>query len=158
MRCVPLCFLPLVFALALAACGGSDDEPEPADADQAEEQGGPEAAAQAVAEGFMAALNSDDAEAACDFLDESAQNAVSSESEEAEDCVTAFPDYKAGLPEVEFFEIGEVEVGEDLDGETEIVTVTLDHPDEDAVAMEVREIADGEWRATRVPGTSLGGA
>src|SRR5699024_2740495 len=127
MRCVPLCFLPLVFALALAACGGSDDEPEPADADQAEEQGGPEAAAQAVAEGFMAALNSDDAEAACDFLDESAQNAVSSESEEAEDCVTAFPDYKAGLPEGELFESGEGEVGEDRGGEAARVTVTLDH-------------------------------
>src|SRR5699024_6307728 len=129
MRCVPPCFLPLL--LALAACGGSDDEPEPADADQAEEQGGPEAAAQAAAEGFRAALIADAAAAACYVLDESGQTAGSSETEEAEACVTASPDYRAGLPAVEFFEIGEVEVGEDLDGETEIVTVTLDHPDED---------------------------
>lgn len=156
MRRILLCSIPL--ALALTACGGGEDEPSPEDADQAEEEGGSEAAAQAVAEGFMAALNADDAEAACDFLDEAAQNAVSSESEGAEDCVTAFPDYKAGLPEVEFIEIGEVSVSEDLDGETEIATVALDHPEEELAAMEVRETTDGEWRATRVPGTSLGGA
>lgn len=156
MRRILLCSLPLV--LALSACGGGEDEPGPEDAGQAVEEGGPEAAAQSVAEGFVAALNADDAEAACGFLDEAAQNAVISESEGAEDCVTAFPDYRAALPEVELIEIGEVVVEEDLDGEAEIATVTLEHPEEELAAMEVRESTDGEWRATRVPGTTLGGA
>lgn len=156
MRRILLCSIPL--ALALTACSGDEESPGTEDAAQAEEEGGPEAAAQAVAEGFVAALNADDAQTACDFVEESAQAAIISQSEGAEDCVTAFPDYKDGLPEVELIEIGEVDVGEDLDGETEIATVTLTHPDEELEALEVRESADGEWRATRVPGAALGGA
>ena len=156
MRRILLCALPLV--LALTACSGSEDEPSPDDAAEVGDEGGGEAAAQTVAEGFVASLNADDAEAACAFMDETAQAAVIAQSEGAQDCVSAFPDYRAGLPDPELIEIGEVEGGTDLDGETEIVTVTLTHPDEEIGALEVRESADGEWRATRVPGTTLGGA
>ena len=157
MRRILLCSIPL--ALALTSCsGGGEDAPDPDDASEAGAEGGSEAAAQAVAEGFVASLNADDAEAACAFMDEPAQSAVIAQSEGAQDCVTAFPDYRANLPEPELIEIGEVELGTDLDGETEIATVSLTHPDEEVGALEVRESADGEWRATRVPGTTLGGA
>ncbi|MBR8745063.1 lumazine-binding domain protein [Nocardiopsis sp. MG754419] len=160
MRRVLLCSLPL--ALVLAACSGGEDE-TPADdtaAEEADAGGGadPEAAALTVAEGFVAALNSDDAEAACALIDESAEAAVIAQSEGAEDCVSAFPDYAENLPDSEAIEIGEVGVGTDLDGETEIVTVTLVHPDQDPGALEVRESDDGTWHATRIPGATLGGA
>lgn len=159
MRRFLLCSLPLTLALALSACGGEEETPADGTDTAADAAGDDaESAARIVAEGFVAALNADDAEAACALIDEAAQSAVVSRSESAEDCVTAFPDYAEGLPDSESIEIGEISVGTDLDGETEIVTVTLDHPDQDPGALEVRESDDGEWRATRIPGTTLGGA
>lgn len=159
MRRFLLYSLPLSLALALSACGGEEETPEDG-TDAAVDAAGEdtEAAAQIVAEGFVAALNAEDAEAACALIDEAAQSAVVSQSEGTEDCVTAFPDYAESLPDSESIEIGEITVGTDLDGETEIATVALDHPDQDPGALEVRESDDGEWRATRIPGTTLGGA
>ncbi|SIO89795.1 lumazine-binding domain protein [Nocardiopsis sp. JB363] len=159
MRRALLCSLPLTLALALSACGGEEESPDEGAAEAADAAGGDaEASAQIVAEGFVAALNSDDADAACALIDEAAQSAVIAQSEDGEDCVAAFPDYAQTLPDSESIEIGEITVGTDLDGETEIATVTLDHSDEDAGALEVRESEDGQWRATRIPGTTLGGA
>ncbi|WP_017589056.1 hypothetical protein [Nocardiopsis ganjiahuensis] len=154
--------LPLF--LALTACGGDGGETAESPVEESVEEvaagAGEDAAAvaaQAVAEGFVASLAAGDGEAGCAFTDEGAQAAIVAQSE-AEDCAEAFPDYAAGLPDIEGIEIGEVTVSTDLDGETLIANVELVHPDEDLGALEVREGTDGEWRATRLPGTTLGGA
>lgn len=163
MRRTLLCAaLPLF--LALTACGGDDEAPaetsaeeaaaEPAEAEVVEA----EEAAQTVAEGFVAAIAAADGEAGCAFVDESAQSAIVAQGEGGQDCVAAFPDYLASLPGAEGIEAGEVTVTTDLDGDTLIANVELVHPEETPGVLEVREGTDGEWRATRLPGTTLGGA
>lgn len=163
MRRTLLCAaLPLF--LALTACGGDEATAETPVEEAAEASAaGPSedeaaAAAQAVAEGFVASLVAGDGEAGCAFVDESAQSAIIAQSEGTEDCVEAFPDYSANLPGVDGIEIGEVTVNTDLDGDTLIANVELVHAEETPGALEVREGGDGEWRATRLPGTTLGGA
>ncbi|MET9782997.1 hypothetical protein [Nocardiopsis alba] len=160
MRRFLLCSLPL--ALALTACGEAESDPSEegtsAEAAAPDDVAEVEAAARTVAEGFVASLNAEDAEAACAFMDVSAQEAVASLSEGSDDCVEAFPEYAAGLPDAEDVEIEEITTESELDGGVEVVVVTLVHPDEEVGALEMRESEDGEWRATRLPGLSLGGA
>ncbi len=162
MRRTLLCAAVPLF-LALTACGGDEgpaDTPAEEGVEEAAAGSGEDeaaAAAQTVAEGFVASLAAGDGEAACAFADESAQAAIVAQSE-AEDCAEAFPDYAANLPDAEGIEIGEVTVSTDLDGDTLIASVELMHPDETPGALEVREGVDGEWRATRLPGATLGGA
>lgn len=163
MRRTLLCAaLPLF--LALTACGGDDEAtaetPVGETAEEAAEPGEAEAAeaAQTVAEGFVAALAAGDGEAGCAFVDDSAQSAIVAQGEGGQDCADAFPDYLANLPGAEDIGVGEVDVTTDLDGDTLIANVELVHPEETPGALEVRESADGEWRATRLPGTTLGGA
>ena len=163
MRRTLLCAaLPLF--LALTACGVDDEAPAETPAEESAEEaaaGSGEddaaAAAQAVAEGFVASAAAGAGGAGCAFVDEGAQAAIVAQGE-AEDCAEAFPDYAAGLPDIEGIEIGEVTVSTDLDGDTLIANVELEHPEDSPGALEVREGADGEWRATRLPGTTLGGA
>ncbi|MGW5880418.1 lumazine-binding domain protein [Nocardiopsis terrae] len=168
MRRTLLC--SLLLTLALTACEGGEEAPADDTAPESAAEGpnvSAEAEAEAaesartVAEGFVAALVAGDGEAACAFTDEGAQSAITDQSEDAQDCAAAFPDYLAELPgaqDAEGFEIGEVTVSTDLDGETLIVGVELLHPEEDPGVLEVREGEDGQWRATRVPGAALGGA
>ncbi|WP_017583825.1 hypothetical protein [Nocardiopsis valliformis] len=167
MRRTLLCAaLPLF--LALTACGGDDETPEETAAEEAAEGAlegaeGPSedeaaAAAQAVAEGFLASFAALDGEAGCAFVDESAQATIIAQSEGAEDCAEAFPEYVANVPGADAIEVGEVTVSTDLDGDTLIANVELVHAEETPGALEVRQGNDGEWRATRLPGTTLGGA
>ena len=161
MRRILLCSLPL--ALALTACGGGEDETPQDDAageEAAAEPGADEAVdgAQTVADGFVAALAAADGEAGCAFADEGAQSAIAAQSEGTEDCVEAFPDYVDNLEGAEDIEAGDVTVSTDLDGETLIGNVELITAAEEPEVMEVRKGSDGEWLATRVPGTTLGGA
>lgn len=160
MRRILLCSLPL--ALALTACGSGEDETPQDDTaaeEAAAEPGEDEAVdgAQTVADGFVAALAAADGEAGCAFVDDGAQSAIAAQSE-AGDCVEAFPDYVENLEGAEDIEVGDVTVSTDLDGETLIGNVELITAAEDPEVMEVREGSDGEWLATRVPGTTLGGA
>ncbi|GAA1077033.1 lumazine-binding domain protein [Nocardiopsis metallicus] len=164
MRRTLLCAaLPLF--LALAACGGDDETPDENSVEEVdgEAAAGPDedeaaAAAQAVAEGFLASFAAGDGEAGCAFVDESAQAAIIAQGGGAEDCAEAFPEYVANVPGADAIEIGEVTVSTDLDGDALIANVELVHAEESPGALEVRQGNDGEWRATRLPGTTLGGA
>ncbi|MFE9245342.1 lumazine-binding domain protein [Nocardiopsis sp. NPDC006938] len=170
MRRTLLCALPLF--LALTACSGADEAPAEETVEEAavqeEARGGGEPgeeeaaeatrAARTVAEGLVAALVVSDGELACTFADESAQAAITGQGEEGQDCVEAFPAYAAGLPDAETIEVGDVTVSTDLDGNTLVAHVEMVHAEEELGSLEVREDEDGEWRATRLPGTTLGGA
>lgn len=164
MRRTLLCAaLPLF--LALTACGGDDETP---DQDSVEEVAGEAAdgpgedaaaaAAQTVAEGFLASFAALDGEAGCAFVDEGARAAIIDQDGDTEDCAEAFPEYVANVPGADAIEIGEVTVSTDLDGHTLIANVELLHAEETPGALEVRQGHDGEWRATRLPGITLGGA
>lgn len=141
----------LVLALALSACGGDDG------AETAPENDGA-AAAEQTAEDFVQAVHDRDGEAGCALLDDPAQDLVA-QTQDADDCATAFPDYAESLPDADGLEAGEVEMNSDLDGETEIATVAMVFSGgEEAGSLELREDGEGAWTATRVPGTTLGGA
>jgi hypothetical protein len=165
MRRTLLCAAVPLF-LALTACGGDDEAPPETSTEEAaaeETAAGPSEdeaaeAAQTVAEGFVASLAAEDGEAGCAFVDEGAQAAIIAQSEGTEDCAEAFPDYSANLPGADAIEVGEVTVSTDLDGDTLIANAELVHAQETPGTLEIREGEDGEWRATRLPGTTLGGA
>lgn len=141
----------LALGLALSACGGDDG------AETAPEEGGTASAEQA-AEDFVQAVHDRDGEAGCALLDEPAQDLIA-QSQEGDDCATAFPDYAESLPDPDGLEAGEAEMNSDLDGETEIATVAMVFSGgEEAGSLELREDDEGAWTATRVPGTTLGGA
>lgn len=141
----------LALVLALSACGG-DDGAE----DTPEDDG--TAAAEQTAEDFVQAVHDRDGETGCALLDEPAQDLVA-QTQEAGDCAAAFPDYAESLPDADGLEVGEVEMSSDLDGETEIATAEMVFSgDEEAGGLELREDGEGTWTATRVPGTTLGGA
>ncbi|MBQ1080518.1 lumazine-binding domain protein [Nocardiopsis sp. B62] len=168
MRRILLCAaLPLF--IVLTACSGGDEAPAEETAEEAAgAQGGSEPseedaaeateAARTVAEGFVAALAVDDGELACTFADESAQAAIIGQGEDGQDCVEAFPAYAAGLPDADGIEVGEVTVSTDLNGDTLVASVEMVHAEETLGSLEVREVSPDEWRATRLPGTTLGGA
>lgn len=141
----------LALALALSACG-SDDGAEAAPEDDGA------AAAEQTAEDFVQAVHDRDGEAGCALLDEPAQVLVA-QTQDADDCAAAFPDYAESLPDADGLEVGEVEMSTDLDGETEIATAEMVFSgDEETGGLELREDGEGAWTATRVPGTTLGGA
>ena len=170
MRRTLLCAaLPLF--LALTACSGGDEAPDGEAVEEAAQGDGQEGtepseedaaeatdAARTVAEGFVAALIAGDGELACTFADESAQAAIVGQGDDGQDCVEAFPDYVAGLPGAEEIEVGEITVNTDLNGEALVANVEMVHPEETLGSLEVREVSNDEWRATRLPGTTLGGA
>ncbi|WP_017612585.1 hypothetical protein [Nocardiopsis salina] len=143
---------PVALTLILAGCGGDDG------AEAAPEQDDGTAAVEQVAEDFTQAVRDRDGEAGCALLDEPAQDLVA-QTQEADDCGAAFADYADSLPDADGIEAGEVEMGTDLDGGTEIATADITFPgDEEAGGLELREDGEGAWTATRVPGTTLGGA
>lgn len=151
MRRTLLAVPTLALALALSACGGDDG----AEADP-EDDG--TAAAEQTAEDFVQAVHDRDGEAGCALLDDPAQDLVA-QTQDADDCVAAFPDYAESLPDADGLEVGEVEMNSDLDGETEIATAAMVFSGgEEAGSLELRENGEGAWTATRVPGTTLGGA
>lgn len=165
MRRLLLPALPLALLLAVAACSGEeapeDDAGQAEDADSNAEAGtggDPDAEALRAAGGFVASLQAVDGEAGCALMDEAAQG-VLVDAHGAEDCVTAFPAYVESLPDAGGAEVGEVAMGTDLDGDTPIASVTLVFPGgEDVGALEMRQDSDDQWLATRLPGTTLGGA
>lgn len=158
--------LPLF--LALTACTSGEEAPDETAVDaptedavegNADEISEDEAAdaARSVAQGFVAAIQARDGEAGCAFVDAHAQEAIIAQGE-GQDCAAAFPGYLEDMPAPEGLEVGEVTVSTDLDGDTLIANVELVHADEEPPGpMEVREDADGEWRATRLPATTVGG-
>lgn len=147
-----LAAVPLALTLALTGCGGDDG------AEAAPEQDDGTAAAEQAAEDFAQAVRDRDGEAGCALLDGPAQDLVA-QTQEADDCDAAFADYAESLPDADGIEVGEVEMGTDLDGESEIATAEISFPgDEEAGGLELREDGEGAWAATRVPGTTLGGA
>lgn len=151
MRRILLAVPTLALALAVSACGGDDGAEDSPEDDGA-------AAAQQTAEDFVQAVHERDGEAGCALLDQPAQDLVA-QAQEADDCATAFPDYAESLPDADGLEVGEVEMSSDLDGETEIATAEMVFSgDEEAGGLELREDGEGTWTATRVPGTTLGGA
>jgi len=83
----------LVLALALSACGGDDG------AETAPENDGA-AAAEQTAEDFVQAVHDRDGEAGCALLDDPAQDLVA-QTQDADDCATAFPDYAESLPDAD---------------------------------------------------------
>lgn len=152
MRRILLIAVPL--ALALAACSGEDtgEETEAAAEDSPEDQ------VYEVAEEFAASLYNVDGDSGCALLDESTKEQVAS-GQDAEDCVTAYPDYVESLPAPDEVEVGEIDLGTDLDGDADIATVELVFADDaQEGALELRQEQQGQWIATRVPGITLGGA
>lgn len=160
MRRLPLSAPLLALLLAATACSG-EEVPEEA-AGQAEETGAAtdpdaEAHVRRAAEGFVASLLAADGEAGCALMDEAARTVVADEHG-TEDCPEAFLLYAESLQGGDGIEVGEVTMGTDLEGETPIATVTLVHPGEDHGPLEMRRDSDDQWVATRLPGTSPGGA
>ncbi len=151
MRRALLAVPSLALLLALSACGGDDG------AGAAPEGDGASAAEQAAGD-FVRAVHDRDGETGCALLEEPAQDLLA-RTQEADDCAAAFPDYAESLPDADGLEVGGVEISSDLDGETEIATAEMVFSgDEEAGSLELREDGEGAWAATRVPGTTLGGA
>ncbi|MEE2036758.1 hypothetical protein Q8791_05915 [Nocardiopsis sp. CT-R113] len=167
MRRLLLPALPLALLLAATACAGGEEAPEASEqAEESDAGAGGDANAEAGAEsdalraagGFLASLQAVDGEAGCALIDPAAQN-VLVEAHGAADCAEAFPAYAESLPDAEGAEVGEAVMGTDLDGDTPIATVTLVFAGgDDPGALELRQDSDDQWLATRLPGTSLGGA
>jgi len=175
MRRLLLPALPLALLLALTACSGGEAPEEGADQGGESQAGGgeggqegegggavsdedAEADALRAAQGFVASLQAVDGEAGCALIDSAAQNVLVEEFGSA-DCAEAFPAYADSLPDAEGAEVGEVSLGTDLDGDTPIATVTLVFSDgDDPGVLELRQDSDDQWVATRLPGTTLGGA
>ncbi|ASU59692.1 hypothetical protein [Nocardiopsis dassonvillei] len=160
MRRLPLSAPLLVLLLAATACSG-EEAPEEA-AGQAEESAAAvdpdaETHVRRAAQGFIASLMAADGEAGCALMDEAARTVVADEHG-AEDCPAAFPLYAEALQGGEGIEVGEVTMGTDLEGEVPIATVALVYPGEDHGPLEMRRDSDDQWVATRLPGTSPGGA
>ncbi|WP_017572213.1 hypothetical protein [Nocardiopsis halotolerans] len=149
-------FLVVVACSGEGATEGTAEQPEEtgaavdADADA-------EAEVVRAAEGFVASLQAADGEAGCALMDEAARRVVA-DTHGAEDCATAFPLYAESLGGGADVEVGEVTMNTDLDGDTPIATVALAYPGEDHGPLEMRRDSDDQWVATRLPGSTLGGA
>lgn len=152
--------LPLALLLAATACSGEEVPEEAAgQTEAADTEAGGEAEAEVLraAAGFVASLQAADGEAGCALTDEAAQRALAEEYG-AEDCVAAFLAYAESLQGGEGVEVGEVTMGSDLEGDTPIATITLVYPGDDHGPLEMRQVSDDQWSATRLPGFALGGA
>ncbi|PDP84678.1 hypothetical protein CQJ94_26795 [Glycomyces fuscus] len=160
MRRLPLSAPLLALLLTATACSGEEAPEE--DAGQAEETAAAvdpdaESHVRRAAEGFLASLMAADGEAGCALMDEAARTMVA-EEHGAEDCPAGFPLYAESLRGGEGIEVGEVTMGTDLEGEVPIATVALVYSGEDQGPLEMRRDSDDQWVATRLPGTSPGGA
>ncbi|WP_435106169.1 hypothetical protein [Nocardiopsis synnemataformans] len=156
MRRLPLSAPLLALLLAATACSGEETEGQ-AEESAAAVDPDAETHVRRAAEGFLASLMAADGEAGCALMDEAARTVVA-DAHGAEDCPAAFPLYAESLQGGEGMEVGEVTMNTELEGEVPIATVALVYPGEDHGPLEMRRDSDDQWVATRLPGTSLGGA